>query len=85
MKQSGTRFAHWLNRAILGLLGTIFVLLGAGILALGFGAAPLGAVGRVVVLGAAVASIAAGLRQVYRALVGRFPPWYPDFILHVGR
>ena len=83
MTRSGT--TQWLNRAILALLGIILMLLGTGILALGLQRAPFQSLEQIVVLGVAVALIAVGLRQVVRAVTGRLPSWYPDFLFNVWR
>ncbi len=91
MKGSGT--AQWVDRAILGLLGIIVMLLGAGIVVLvGAGIVVLAlehttfqSLERIVVVGAAVALIAVGLRHVVAAVTGRPPSWYLEFLFHVGR
>ena len=75
---STTRFGHWLNRAILGMLGLIFLLAGAGLLFLALRDSPVGNVGWFAVLAFAAAAAVVGLRQLYGALTGRFPRWFRD-------
>ena len=79
-----SRVAHWLNRGILGLLGIVLMLLGAGVLDWGLASAPFGALGRVAALATAIGLLTGGLRQLHRAATGRFPAWYSHLVLYVG-
>ena len=77
------RSSHWLNRAILALLGAVFVSFGVGVLVLGFERVPRQS-GYVVAVVMSGALITAGFQQVYRAVRGRLPLWYMDFLWSVG-
>jgi hypothetical protein len=70
-----------LNRLILGLIGIVFILFAVGALLLGLRQEAFGAVGHILTVTVAVASLAAGLRQIYQAMVGRLPRWYTEFLL----
>ena len=78
------RSSRWLNQAILALLGAIMALFGVGILFLAFERVPPQAAGRIVAVVVSGALIAAGFRLVHRAVTGRLPRWYMDFLLYVG-
>ncbi len=82
MTGSGT--AQWVDRAILGLLGIIVMLLGAGIAMLSFEHTTFSSLEQIVVVGKTVALVAVGLRQVVQAVTGRLPSWYHEFVFPVG-
>jgi uncharacterized membrane protein len=73
------------NRLILGLLGIVFILFAAGALLLGLREEAFGAIGQIVTVAVAVALLAAGLRQIYQAIVGRLPRWYTELLLWLAR
>ena len=78
MTGSGT--AHWVDRAILGLLGIIVMLLGAGIAMLSFEHTTFSSLEQIVVVGKTVAHVALGLLLVVEAIAGRLPSWYTEFL-----
>lgn len=73
-----------INRLILGLFGIVFILIAAGVLLLGLRQEPFGGIGFVVTVAVVVSLLAAGLHQVYGAIVGRLPRWYAECLLFVA-
>lgn len=72
------------NRLILGLLGSVFILFAAGTLLLGLREEAFGVIGRILTVTVAVALFAAGLRQIHQAIAVRLPRWYTELLLFGG-
>ncbi len=78
------RSSGWLNQAILALLGVVLALFGVGSLLLGFERVPPQVADRAVAVVVAGALIAASFRLLHRAVTGRLPRWYMDFLVYGG-